>query len=338
MFNRKVKKYVFKNPDRIINIVALIFSISSLIFAVIVWKYPEPIPTFIIIRDYLIIFSLILIVITLITRRTYLRYRFLRNVSHWVEYYDHAQVMLSGYKEIVFDYGYDAVQQSKGWPSSEELSRFRTLCDQVTSGAREALKRYIHLKGIDIGEDVSITVKLIVRTSEIEQIDLLDQPTRFSAREKEQWVITSFRDSYVYNNKPDRRKNDTNSLYDLSLNTAFHDILVVRQPYYFCNNLKALGEKYHNESKEWKKYYNATLVVPIKCERTGRDESMYFGFLAADSLNSDDEEIYDTKGCLIIMKHAADMLANFFMLLSFYNYQPVKEGYSEPSSTISATG
>jgi hypothetical protein len=100
-------------------------------------------------------------------------------------------------------------------------------------------------------------------------------------------------------------------------NTDFSEILVNRSHCYANNNLDALGDDtYLNSSKDWRKRYNATMVVPIKNKPKDGDSVVYYGFLTLDSLNSGNKNLFsnDVKDEILqITAHAADALASWFI-------------------------
>lgn len=73
--------------------------------------------------------------------------------------------------------------------------------------------------------------------------------------------------------------------YPYSDNTAFADIMDPDKPDFFLSNdLRALGEEYKNSDPDWKKYYNSTVVVPIK-KPAGVESIDTVGFLCVDNMH-----------------------------------------------------
>ena len=66
----------------------------------------------------------------------------------------------------------------------------------------------------------------------------------------------------------------------------------------------------------WKDQYNSTMIVPIRYCPSGHRNNKIFGLIAVDSMNSKKRPLYENKECCDILGHAADLLANFFLLIS----------------------
>lgn len=93
---------------------------------------------------------------------------------------------------------------------------------------------------------------------------------------------------------------DGNGLLHYTMNTAFKDILTnSKRSYYMSNNLFLLSRfrLYENQNKNWRKFYNATLVVPITLEEDaeliGRNNVV--GFLCVDNKKGR----FDSNVCVI---------------------------------------
>lgn len=202
----------------------------------------------------------------------------------------------------------------------EDFELFQNICRWITDNTRTALLEYFRANNIEIGEDVAITIKLLLPTSKLEEIYNLSEYQRSKVRTKDQWIITVFRDSYTYNHFHDEREVGAIIYYTIEGNTAFKSIHN-GDGFFRQNNLKNQHTqgRYDNENPEWQKHYNSTLVVPIQYhdKRTNRRE--FYGFLAADSKNTISRELYDEDICLSIMKHGAELLTTFFLILAI-NY------------------
>lgn len=94
------------------------------------------------------------------------------------------------------------------------------------------------------------------------------------------------------NTVSDRLNND--GLVPILGNTAFMTIMNERKSYFRSSNLKELKkiDAYDNTNQHWEKYYNATIVVPIRMKMNISNaeipDSRYnlLGFLCADSLST----------------------------------------------------
>lgn len=73
------------------------------------------------------------------------------------------------------------------------------------------------------------------------------------------------------------------SLYDANENTAFVEIMSpAHEDWFICNDLAALGDAYQNSNPRWHRYYNSTIVAPIK-PVNGDVNKTTVGFICVDS-------------------------------------------------------
>jgi cell division protein FtsB len=207
-----------------------------------------------------------------------------------------------------------------------ELTIFRSLCIYVTDGVRASLQQYFKSQGTDIGEDIAVTVKLVLRTDQLLSSREFYEPIHTNSekeaevRKKDRWVITLYRDSYTFRLHPEREVSpgDNPTLYDIGRNTAFH-VIDEGEPDFCSDDLRTLelNHGYRNDNTKWKEQYNSTLVVPISYQSTPQTRPLLFGYLATDSLNAHKKikPLYDTDEARYIMHHGANILAIFHLML-----------------------
>lgn len=238
--------------------------------------------------------------------------------------HQHAYLITHRYRDIIFKHFQPLVLNEPLIEFTEEdLDLFEKILFFITGSIRASFQNYFRGRRIDINEDLAITVKLIIPSELVINLfrNSASPVVREEIKREEQWVITVFRDPYTYEKFHDQREVRGKKLYNIGKNTAFHTIVTNHQSCFCCNDLQSLGDSYKNENVNWKKFYNSTLVVPIRyqlSEITG--EYNYFGFLAVDSLNKKGLELYDDKECRAILSHAANLLSNFFLSLALLKY------------------
>lgn len=105
---------------------------------------------------------------------------------------------------------------------------------------------------------------------------------------------------------------------------TFHHILhdLQRRDYFYCNNLQELDAAggYYNANPDWRKYYNATVVTPIKNPKTSAKDDC-LGFLCVDNrgggfdetfcksiLANTSNSLYYVFGSLVIIRQASRKL------------------------------
>lgn len=193
---------------------------------------------------------------------------------------------------------------------------FDRLCHAITSDVKNILEEYFHSKQFYLEDKISISIKL---TLEIEKIieycgKNLSNTEKEKLREQTKFVITAYRDPDTYESYRERRET-RRKIYSITYNTAFNAIINGMQRCFISNNLKGYPE-YKNENSDWEKYYNATIVCPIRYWNEKLRNWDIIGLIAADSLNGQKLEIFNGEECLHILGHAADMLATYFLMLS----------------------
>lgn len=150
--------------------------------------------------------------------------------------------------------------------------------------------------------NVRVTVKLIIPTGN---------------NQLEWQVETLVVDPFTWNNQDRSLEERENETHTIGENSDFSGILQGKEKYFVCNNLSSLSDdNYRNSSKDWRKRYNSTVVVPIKNRPDGQGNAVYYGFITADSLNPKNMELFRGKedsSTLNILAHAADALAVWFI-------------------------
>jgi len=129
-------------------------------------------------------------------------------------------------------------------------------------------------------------------------------------------VRTFMRDSGSYR----ERKSSDKSIYEYPYyeNTAFKTILAPETPdsYYASDDL-ASERSYINMNSNWGRYYNATLVCPIRLEMVGEQESAFneysvLGFVCIDNMKGG----LNNRASIQLLAAIVDSLYNHFLLFN----------------------
>jgi len=210
----------------------------------------------------------------------------------------------------------------------EETMEFEHICKDVSSTLRNSLISYFDTRHINVANDLSVCVKLLISaqclTSKYYEVRLTKEAKQ-KIESNDRYIITVYRDPVTHATRTDREVSQL--VYTIQDNTAFTHIFINNQQYYACDNLRELWRqgKYLNENPEWTHQYNSTLVVPIQFHDKATNHHHYFGLIAVDSLNEEGYPLYEGNGdCLAILTHAADLLSNFFLTLSLHQYYEYK--------------
>ncbi|HLF25515.1 MAG TPA: hypothetical protein VJG32_04210 [Anaerolineae bacterium] len=229
------------------------------------------------------------------------------------------------YRDKMFSYFRPMIPESHAFEVTDnEIRLFRDVCHFVTTGLRSSFKQYFEFRGIEIGEDLSISVKLILPSNKVTELFNFDAEQKRALQAEADSIITVFRDPYTFAHDSRREvggKVGPMTLYTVKDNTAFQLIVESGEEQFFSNDLKHLPY-YRNQNPKWSEHYNATLVVPIEYRDSVTNRKMSFGFLAIDSVNANGLDLYNANECKHILSHAADLLATFFLSLALLKYQP----------------
>lgn len=249
--------------------------------------------------------------------------RFNQASKHFREQTNHIYLTISNFRGELFKRYQSVISQKavSAQPpfvfSDEDYSLFQNICRFITDGVRAALLEHFKTRGIEIDDDVAVTVKLIIDSPQLIQLSSLPHINEAKVKTREQWVITVFRDSYTYTNYREKREVGGVRIYDIQNNTGFRNIYENGSEYFLHNDLITLlrSGAYLNENPDWQKYYNSTLIVPIEYRDQQTGARLRYGFLTADSKNGKNLPLYNADECLTIIRQAAELLTIFFLLL-----------------------
>lgn len=318
-----VFNYLFGSWDRKYTFLSAALSVVSIFLTLFLWKFPETIPTLIIIRDIIIIFGLLLISGVLLLK--YIKKE--QNLIEKVEELKTSNVNLSKmasnfhsvnhkFRNELFTHFHSCVQEKTDFTEEDKI-RFEKICHSLTLEVKKTFINFFESKQISISDDIVITVKLTISSNCILMLygKNFDKHHQNKIKNKEQWVLTVYRDPESYEKHKEIREVGV-KLYDIDKNTAFIHIFKEKRNVFACNDLGALGDAYLNENSKWKEFYNSTAVAPIRYYNNITERYMYFGLLAVDSKNPKKYALYENEESRHILGHAADLMANYFLSLS----------------------
>lgn len=305
----------FSTFDRTVGSTSLVLTSISLLLTIFLVKAPDRVPQFIEVRDVTIVFGLMAAALFYAGKYIRREATFETQARLLARQYHDFRDIVRNYKNQLFrEYFSDPGVYSR----QEGQERvFRHLCGHITYGVRESFLQYERARGIEIGDDISVSVKLILKTDELLSIageNSLgpDAKKRIEGSQATEWVTTVYRDPYTHRHHWEREK--AQRVYDITRNTAFLNIVQHGQPEFVSNDLQALGQAYMNENSNWQQQYNATIVVPIGYSGDQEGQSQCWGLLAVDSVNNTKANLFDTDESRYIASHAADLLSTFFLL------------------------
>ena len=352
----RIREILWGTPDRKLAAFQTVVSLISVVASLFLFKLPEKIPVFVVIRD-IALASIFLLAAAFwfyryVTRRAHLdilneqlaeanrkiesiKREQQRQVSTLIQ---RSHRMIHDFRDIQFR-GFRTSDPSDLMVDIDEveLDIFKDICDSVTRQTRDALLSYFRFQGFDLGEDLCVTVKLIVPASHIISFykNRITAEQEHLINSKSRWVVTVYRDPATWA-RVNKQREAGQRVYDIDRNTAFIRIVSDNADCFSSNDLKALNDTYLNETPKWEDWYNSTMVVPIRFanseEEQEQDSKHYhvFGLLAADSMNKNNFALFDRNNdSFQLLAQASDLLANYFLTLSLYQYYELYEDMGE---------
>ena len=308
----RLLRLAFSTFDRAIATLSCVLAFISVALTVIFIRIPgSKIPGFIVARDIAILAGLTSLSLFLLYKYARREITITTQIEFLSQQFKYSHDIVHSFRNELFK-GYFQARLPE--MTHAELRTLRHICDFVTNGVRESLVEYFKSIGIDLDNDISISVKLLMSPDEVIQVVLpkLSQDQKDNIRTKPHWIITVYRDHNTHMHHTEREK--ATKIYDVDKNSAFHHIVTSGNAYFRSNDLQSL-DNYDNENPNWRQQYNSTLVVPIRYVSVDDSQAYCYGLLTVDSLNPNNHRLYDRDECQYILGHAADLLATYFLLV-----------------------
>lgn len=317
---KRLIKILVGSPDRIIATISLISGIVSLVFSLYVYRVPSPQPAYIILRDISIVLMLVFIIMS-VSVKYYMkdsmveRFRYLLSEQlkshHQMTHKFRDYFFLIIRNELVSG---NSLEQSKINEIKKEY--FEKVSRTVLTDTRELFLEYFRARNLKVGDDLTMTIKIIVEADEAQQIinNLKGSKAAILSRDGK-YIVTGYRDPYTWEKRPERNEIMQIVYYIDEENTTFDEILNKDQGYYFCNNLQKESSEgqYRNQNPKWQKSYNSVSAVPIRFRYQGNPfATTLYGVLSVDSLNPHKYDLFDEAITFNMLAAAADVLALMF--------------------------
>lgn len=201
-------------------------------------------------------------------------------------------------------------------PPEASMHFIQSMCAVVLTQTRELLLAHFRSKGIQVGDDVAVTLKLKVPLEEAKRLIEITtgetpsdsdhpSPPEFESQFR---LVTLARDSYTCAKHGDERE-VLKHIYSINANTAFEYLILRDHHVYVKNDLSALEKEYVNENSNWMSFYNSTIVVPVRYKRDQATRSTVFGIFCVDSKNPGGLDLYNKEDTFEIVSHSADLIA-----------------------------
>lgn len=210
----------------------------------------------------------------------------------------------------------------------------------ILDGTKNLLHAYFRTNGIELGSDLSGSIKLIVsgkeltrfmKSSDGSEFDISGahvHGTRERIRQEREYLITFLRDSATRSQHKDREIRQR--IYSLTANTAFKNVLGGERPWWACDDIERFkkerphGEVYENQNEQQSSHYNSARAAAIRFYDSQNHEVFKFGVLCFDSINPGKIELFETHEVREICAFAADLLALILFSVRLYKNAPTQ--------------
>jgi hypothetical protein len=312
----------FGGWDRALASVSLLASLIGTGVSLFLFAYPTEVPQFIIFRDLAIIFALLFSLIFMLIRHIRREVTIRAQIYCLSHQFTNAHMLIHNYRSELFKSYFTNVRRSN--LSSDEMKLFRRVCHSITENTRTSLKDYFSSNGIDVGDDIHITIKLSLSPDDVfSHLPTLSDEMKARMSTNERWIVNAYRDYHTFNNFKNREV--LKKIWSIERNTVYHHIITLENEYFLQNDLLGMGNNFHNENHEWRSQYNSILAAPIRYKEDSTKNYICYGILSADSLNRNGHKLFNDKECRFILGQGADLLATFFLLLALTSHQPIHD-------------
>lgn len=165
--------------------------------------------------------------------------------------------------------------------------------EQILDQIRHRIESRLKFRGVDIHGDIAVTLKVALHRSLIPRVLPHLKERLKSIPDSQSFVLVTFaRDPSTMRKLPRREVREY--LFTVNANAAFNGLIMANNPHdcFACDDLAGL-QQYFNETENWNRFYNATLVVPIYGGVPTQRGPNIKGFLCIDSQNLTKAKIYD---------------------------------------------
>ena len=178
---------------------------------------------------------------------------------------------------------------------------YKRYCSDMVQEVKILETAYLRMNGYQ--DTVSIAVKLFRKPVKRDSFD-----------RHEKNIYTAFRDKDCYNDRDEVGKHKREIgrvLYSVDDNTDFEHCLTAE--YFMLNQAKKDSGNYRNGHEDFDRYYNCTVVVPIRVKQTD-NQFLFMGYLCCDCKNDNNQQVFD-KQCAQYLFVFAQNFATFLQTI-----------------------
>jgi hypothetical protein len=317
----KLQWAFFGTLDRGIATLSLIFGFLSIVISLFTYNVQQPSILFFYVRDIVILSLLILTIIWLILKLVVVERKARRFRALLSAQLDTNHETIDKFRNHFFQRVWIPINTEQ---EIDDIGKtyFNHVCRSVLGDTRIQFQNYYNTRGYAIGEDLSLTLKLIISPEKAQELENLAKGIKADGLSTMGgYIVTGYRDPYTWEKRPERREVQK-AIYRIDDNTAFDEVLNKHERKYAKDNLtKAFDEgEYINTHHNWRQFYNSTLVVPICYDpHYGDKRTIYYGALTIDSLNSRNQKLFEDNIAYTILANSADTLTVMFGYIDILN-------------------
>jgi hypothetical protein len=317
---KKLRYLLFGSPDKTITTISLVVGIAGLILSALAYKYPTPSPWYLVVRDNTVILTLLLII-------TAFSVKYFKKDSMVEDFRELVSQQLASHHHMIHNfrdhYFWDIRNEFAVNPNMDskqidimKQSYFENVCRTILSDTRDIFLKYYSSRGFRIGNDLALTIKLVVPADDAQTIlNTIKGEKADTLNRTMDYIVTGYRDPNTWGTKPERTEIMQIIYHINDENTAFDEIVHKGKNFFLSNNLQKDYQKgqYKNQNPNWQNSYNSVLAIPIRYRRQGDHRAtLIYGIIAIDSLNPSLYELFDEKNTFHLLAASADILALMF--------------------------
>lgn len=308
-------RILFGSPDRVISTISLAVGSLGLLLSAFAFAYPANVPPILFLRDITLLIFLVLTIVVLAIKY----YKKAELVEDFRLLLENQLVsthrLIDKFRERFFtDIRYFLISGDNSQQEAEDTREhfFKGVCHSVLFDTRKLFQDYFEARGFEIGDDISVTLKLKVSHEEAQKLsDAIKGNQADKLTPNCSYIVTAYRDPFTWEERPQRRE-PMEVPYKVEDNTSFDQIINKNFDRFVCDDLSTLYAvgKYKNSHDNWQQLYNSCLVVPVRhFSQKNHQSSTLYGVLAIDSLNTKGHDLFSNEITYHMLAHSADILA-----------------------------
>lgn len=317
---KRLRFLLLGSPDRVITTISLLTGIVGLVLSLLAYVSPEPPPWYYIVRDDTVIITLVFMISTLSVK--YLKKdKMAENFrGFFAEQGAAYHYLIHNFRDHFFwDMRKNLINTrsiSLGQIDALKQAYFENVCRSVLADTREIFKKYYRTRGLDVDDDLTLSVDLIIPAEDAQRVlDKVMNGKAHALNTSMNYVLTTYLDPTTWGQRPERSDSLLFVYHINDENTMLDKIINKDERCFLSNDLHKEFEngQYKNQNPDWHKQLNSILAIPVRYKRQGDNRSMTtYGIISISSLNPRKYDLFDSKRTFNMLAASADILALMF--------------------------